>query len=175
MAASCIEYAQRALGVELDYTSDTLPILDHYLQQAARTAGKRPEALSLITQVAAAYFGELLQRRFDCWWKIEGDPTQWVIRFRQVYLELCPHDLVVAALGLPLPEDAPEAGFHIDPDDIEFIGAYLAALPPVTEEDFRLLSTRYDTLETVVDQLKGRAVARNLGEVFFDDPDYDEG
>lgn len=174
LAASCIEYVQRAVGVELDFTSDTLPILDHYLQDAGRSAQKRPETLELVAQTAGAYFGEVLKRRYDCWWNTDGEPSSWVIRFRTVYLEICPHALIVAALGLPVPEDAPQVGFQIDPDDIEFIGAHLAALPPVTEEDFVRLTTRYDVLETVVDQLKARAVARNLGDVQFEDPDYDD-
>ncbi|MCS6900683.1 MAG: hypothetical protein RMJ98_08660 [Myxococcales bacterium] len=175
LAASCVEYVQRSLGVELDYTSDTLPLLDHYLLQAARQAQQRPEALELIAQVAAAYFGETLSRRFDCWWSLpDCSVTTGLLRFRQVYLEISPYALVVAALGLPVPEDTPEVGFHVDPDDIEFLDAHLAALPPVPEEEFLRLSTRYDVLETIAEQLKARAVARNLGEVTFEDPDYEE-
>src|SRR5688572_23563251 len=30
---ACIAYVTRALAVELDYTPDTLPILDHYLRE----------------------------------------------------------------------------------------------------------------------------------------------
>jgi hypothetical protein len=175
LAASCIDYVQRSLGVELDYTSDTLPLLDHYLLQASRDAQQRPEALDLIAQVVAAYFGEVLSRRFDCWWSLpDHSVATGLLRFRQVYLELSPYALVVTALGLPVPEDASEVGFHIDPDDIEFIGAHLAALPPVSEEEFVRLSTRFDVLETIAEQLKARAVARNLGDVIFEDPDYDE-
>lgn len=174
LAASCVDYVKRAMGVELDFTSDTLPLLDHYLQDAGRTAQGHRDALELIAQTAGAYFGGVLQRRFDCWWVKEGEPSSWVLRFREVYLEICPHALIVAALGLPIPQDAPEVGFLIDPDDVEFISAYLAASPPVSEEEFIRMTTRYDVLETVVDQLKARAIARNLGDVLFENPDYEE-
>jgi len=175
LAASCVEYVQRSTGVELDYTSDTLSLLDHYLTRAAADAKQRPQALELIAQVATAYFGEVLCRRFECWWYAEGDNlAPWLLRFGSVYLELSPYALVSAALGLPRPEGDPEAGFTIDPDDIEFIGAHLAALPSVPEDEFVLLSTRFDTLEIIVDQLKARASARNLGDVIFEDPDYED-
>ena len=41
----------------------------------------------------------------------------------------------------------------------------LSDLPPVTEEEFTLPTTRYEVIEIVVDQLKARANARGLGDV----------
>lgn len=174
LAASCVEYVRRVVGVDLDFTSDTLPLLDHYLAQAKASARERPQALELIARVASAYFGEVLRRRFDCWWFQEGDDVAgWVLRFGPVYLEVSPYAMAAEAAGQRLPEGL-DASFSLDPGDIEFIGAHLAALPEVSEEDFVRLSTRYDTLEVVVEQLKARAQARNLGDVFFEDPDYED-
>ena len=173
LAASCVEFVRRAVGVAPDFTAETLPLVDHYLGQAAVESRGRPEASELVARAVGAYFGELLRRDFDCWWYAEGDDlADWRIRFRPVYLELSPYALAAAALGLP---GADEAGFALDPDDIEFIGAHLASLPPLPEDEHRLLSTRHEVLEIVADQLKGRAVARHLGDVAFEDADYDEG
>src|SRR5687767_15165113 len=34
LADACIRYVERAVGVRLDYTLETLPLLDHYLEHA---------------------------------------------------------------------------------------------------------------------------------------------
>lgn len=174
LAGSCVEYVRRALGVTLDTTGDTLSVLDHYLADARRV--DRPEAQEIVARAAAAYFGEVLRRRFDCWWSDQGDDiTTYELRFGPVYLTVQPYALVATALGLGTEEDRELAGIVIDEDEIEIIGAHLAALPPVTEEEFTRLTTRFDVLEIVVDQLKARAVARGHGDVFFEDADYAAG
>ena len=174
LAASCGEFVRRSVGVAPDFSPETLPLVDHYLSQAMVEGKGRPEASELVARAVGAYFGELLRRDFDCWWYTDGDDlADWVIRFRPVYLELSPYALAASALGLPGGDG--EVGFSLDPDDIEYIGAHLANLPPLPEDEHRLLSTRHEVLEIVTDQLKGRAVARHLGDVAFEDADYDEG
>ena len=175
LAQSCVEFVRRAVGVAPDFTPETLPLVDHYLAQAAAEGRERPEALELVARAAGAYFGELLRRDFDCWWFTDDgdDLAAGMIRFRDVYLELSPYALAAAALGLP--EAKAAAGFTIDPDDIEYIGAHLANLPPLPDEEHDLLSTRHEVIEIVTDQLKGRAGLRNLGDVTFEDADYEEG
>lgn len=174
LAAACVDYVQRALGVALDFSPDTLSLLDHYVGQASREVRAKPESLQLVARVVAAYLGEVIRGQFDCWWHEEGDDlADWSIRFRQVYLSLSPFALAMAALGVDLGDGEAEVGFVIDPEDLDDVGAYLASLPPVPEEEFSLPSTRLDTLHIIVDQLKGRAIARNLGDVIFEEPDYE--
>lgn len=171
LAEACVDYVRRALGVTLDYTGDTLSVLDHYLTEARRV--DRPEAQEIVARAAAAYFGEVLRRRFECWWHDGGDDVgSYELRFGPVYLSVQPYALVATALGLGTDEERDLAGIVIDEDEVEIIGAHLAALPPVTEEEFAKLTTRFDVLEIVVDQLKARADARGQGDVFFEDADY---
>lgn len=171
LALACVSYVERSLGVTLDFTSDTLSVLDHYLAEAKRV--DRPEAQEIVARAAAAYFGEVLRRRFECWWFAEGDDiTTYQVRFGPVYLAVQPYALTATALGLGADDDRDLAGLVIDEDEIEVIGAHLAALPEVTEEEFTKMTTRFDVLEIVVDQLKARAHARGHGDVTFEDPDY---
>jgi len=171
LSRACVEYVERALGVTLDATSDTLPVLDHYLIEARRV--DRPEAQELVARAAAAYFGEVLRGRFDCWWACVGDDVAtYELRFGPVYLSVQPYALAATALGLGSDEERELAGLVIDEDELEIIGAHLASLPPVPEDEFARLTTRFDVLEIVVDQLKARAVARNQGDVFCEDADY---
>jgi hypothetical protein len=38
LAESCVRFVHEALGLTLDYTAETLPVLDHYLRERARDA-----------------------------------------------------------------------------------------------------------------------------------------
>ncbi len=105
-ASQAVEYVRRAVGVTLEYNSETLPILDHYLRQVVtaaaskpangtsgngRSAGGRsgdgrsggepevrPLATALIAATAGAYFGEVVRRRLGGSWNLpSADPGSW--------------------------------------------------------------------------------------------------
>ena len=56
-ASQAVEYVRRALKMTLEYDSDTLPVLDHYLRTV--TEGAQAEALELVITTAGCYFGEV--------------------------------------------------------------------------------------------------------------------
>ena len=58
LTAACQRSVQEAVGVPLDGTQDTLPILDHYLSEVPKDS--KPEVLSLIAPMCGAYFGSLM-------------------------------------------------------------------------------------------------------------------
>jgi hypothetical protein len=174
LAAMCRRSVQRAVGVALDLTPETLPLLDHYVKSAAIEGRNRKEALDLVAKTVAAYFGEVVRREYICWWHAPGeDISGWHLRFEDVYLMLSPYALACVSLGLLQPEDVLEASIVIEAEELDDVAAHLALMPPVSEEDFVLPSTRFDVLQIVIDQLKGRAEARNLGDVTFNDADYE--
>jgi hypothetical protein len=95
-ASQAVEYVRRALGVTLEYNSETLPILDHYLRQIVsapaskpasgvsgngRSAGEpagRPPATALVAATSGAYFGEVVRRRLGGSWHLPStDPATW--------------------------------------------------------------------------------------------------
>ncbi len=101
-ASQAVEYVRRALGVTLEYNSETLPVLDHYLRQvvtasasrpangrpgngksgngkpAGSAAGDRPPATALVAATAGAYFGEVVRRRLGGSWHLpSADPGSW--------------------------------------------------------------------------------------------------
>jgi hypothetical protein len=175
LANSCVAYVERALGTRLDFTPETLPLLDHYVKSAAAEARQRPEASGLVARVIGAYLGEVMRRSYECWWHPVGDDVAgWQLRFAPVFLALSPFDMAAAALGIGVQDEALDAGFIIEEDEINDLGEHLARLPPVPEDEFFLPTTRFDVLEILVEQLKGRAVNQGLGEVAFDDDDYND-
>ena len=60
LSQACVRYVHDSLGFALDFTRETLPVLDHYLRQSVR--GARDEAVDLMARVAGAYFGEVVRR-----------------------------------------------------------------------------------------------------------------
>ena len=75
LSENCRQYALSAVGVELDYEVETLPILDEYLRVAAAGLKDRPEAAPVVTGTVAAYFGEVVRRRIDGFWRHLDDPN----------------------------------------------------------------------------------------------------
>jgi len=62
LADSCVRFVQRALRVELEYTPETLPILDHYLREAHGI--EREEVLNLVAPRASDWLQWRISRRF---------------------------------------------------------------------------------------------------------------
>lgn len=174
LAEACVRYVERALGVALDYTPDTLSLLDHYVRAAGPDLSTKPEARQLVASTLGAYFGEVLRRHYDAsWWHAPGaDPAAWQLRFDGVFLALVPFAFASAALDND-DEGGEEGGLLLDDAEREEIAARLAALPPLDPDEYRLLTTRYDVIEIVVDHLRARVEAQNLGDVHLSDEDYD--
>jgi hypothetical protein len=101
LAASCVRYVKAALGFELDFERDTLPVLDGYLDGARAAVRERPETLPLVAAAIGAYLGEVVRRYHQCWWRVDtDDPIGWQLEFRDVYLSFRPIELAYASLSL---------------------------------------------------------------------------
>src|SRR5262245_8078766 len=73
-AEQAVVYVRRALGVALEYDSDTLPLLDHYLRMVPEEQGA---TVQLVIATSGAYFGEVVRRRLGGRWEVVGDETDW--------------------------------------------------------------------------------------------------
>jgi hypothetical protein len=87
-ASQAVEYVRRSVGVTMEYDSETLPLLDHYLRQvmspgaAPRSsnghAAALPVATALVAATAGAYFGEVVRLRLGGSWHVPStDPGTW--------------------------------------------------------------------------------------------------
>src|SRR5262249_23861948 len=86
----CIYYVEKALNVQLDFTQETLPLLDHYV----RTAPDNPsqEVLGLMVPICGAYFGEVVRRQLPGgrWHAPEEDYSNWRVEFDPCFLHFNP-------------------------------------------------------------------------------------
>lgn len=171
-AEACVRFVERALKVRLDYTVETLPLLDHYLATARAEARARPETVPLLVEAAGAYFGEVIRRRHAAHWREEGEPGDYRVELEGVYLSFCPADIMRQALFF---EDNPEAfqALTLLQEDQESLATRLAELPEVTDEELYAPSTCAEVIDIAVDLLEAQRVARGAPRARLGPRDYD--
>lgn len=172
LAESCVRYVDRALGVKLDYTAETLPLLDHYLAEAQKALVAQNEddtkaalaTLPLLVHTSGAYFGEVVRRRYPSWWRLEGgDPMTYRLEFETAYLAFAPMLFMYEALARSLAVHGDQALFdaaqiEMDEDDQKAAVARLAELE-VSDEEYYAPSTRLEAIDVVVDTIRTRRLA----------------
>ncbi|HSN27475.1 MAG TPA: hypothetical protein VLT45_14370, partial [Kofleriaceae bacterium] len=101
-ADQAVEYVRRALGVTMEYDSDTLPVLDHYLRDVPQD---QVAALQLVILTSGAYFGEVVRRRLGGRWETGFESeAQWRVVL-PTGLNFSPLGLVAAAITRSETED----------------------------------------------------------------------
>ncbi len=151
-ADQVVEYVQRSLGVELEYNSETLPVLDHNVRQVP---DDQPGARELVIATAGAYYGEVVRRHIGGSWLVRGEPDGWRLVLPGG-LSFAPAGFVAAAMALADVDDY-DTAFDAPPKMREMFEDALNAMSPVTEEQYYSLCGRFDTIEHVPDVLCARA------------------
>jgi hypothetical protein len=146
LAASCVRFVKRAIGIDLDYTADTLPLLDHYVRELDRDTAK--EVLALVVPAIGAYFGEVVRNALeDGHWKANGDDYDaWELSFERCSMRFNP--MAVAYELVSGGEGDFHAAIEFAPADRTRAAAILEGLGEVREDDYYLFSVR---LEAIVD------------------------
>ena len=171
LALACTRFVATRYGVTLDFTPDTLSLVDQWVRDARKELQERPEVEPLVQTTAGAYLGEVIRRQFGGRWFVEGDEGGWRLYLSTVYCAFNPVGLIREALLLDTAEGW-HAHFELDPGEREGIEARLAALPEVDEDEYYAPTTRYDVVCIVVEALREQMRARGLGDVRFTEEDY---
>ncbi len=174
LAAACVRFTTARYGVMLDFTPETLSVVDQWLRDARREIEERPETVQLVQGAAGAYLGEVVRRAFGARWVVVTgqDHAGWRLCMSTVYCAFNPIGMAREALMLDTAEGW-HAHFELDPGEKDVIEARLAALPEVTDEEYYAPSTRFDVVNIVVDALRERMRASGLGDVRFTPDDYE--
>lgn len=179
LSARCEQHVRDAVGLPLDGTADTLPILDHYVRMSIEASARRPELLPLLARTVGAYFGQVVADHLGgFWWLPSGDVYTWHICLRSVFLAFNPigmaHAALTWSLGPEVSADGPSAELRLEGKHRDAIELRLAALPPLRESDFFTLSTRLEGLEIAAAALGEEMVLAGIGDRVYDDDDYAE-
>ena len=167
-ADQAVEYVRRALGVTMEYDSDTLPVLDHYLRDVPQD---QVAALQLVILTSGAYFGEVVRRRLGGRWETGFESeAQWRVVL-PTGLNFSPLGLVAAAITRSETEDidaAIDAPLRMRP----YLQQALQRMGEVSEDDYYSLCGRLDTIEHLHEVLVAVA-AQMMGDE--DDDDAEAG
>lgn len=171
LAAACVRFVGTRYKVALDFTPDTLPVVDQYVRDALGEVDTRPETLAVVAASVGAYLGEVMRKQFGAFWFADGDHSAWRLYFTHVYLACNPLGMVLEALSPELAEGW-HAHFEVDPGDADVVSARLAAIPDVEAELFAMPTTRMEALTIVHDTLRAHMESQNTGDVRFGPEDY---
>lgn len=174
LADACVRFVERAVGVKLDYEPETLPLLDHYLEQGRLIGVDKPETLLVLAHTTGAYLGEVVRRRHPSWWHITGDdPAAWQIELEQVYLAFSPVQIVLDALLRSGEESGDTERFELQEEDRQAVADRLAELPAVSHDEFYAPSTRLEVIDIAVDVIRARHMSDDEADIVFHPEDYD--
>jgi hypothetical protein len=166
-ADQVVTYVRRALGVTLEYDSDTLPLLDHYLRTVEQVAGAgQPATIQLVIATSGAYFGEVVRRRLGGRWELGGEDIEWRVVL-PTGLNFAPAGFVAAAIAQADLDDL-DSEFDAPPRMRPYVQRALERMGEVTMEDYYSLCGRLDTLEHVHEVLVAVA-AQMMGNVDDDE------
>jgi hypothetical protein len=175
LTASCVRFVQTKLGIALDLTHETLPLLDHYAKEAHKELKQRPEATTLIVEAMGAYFGQVLALEFGGLWKVEGtDPHQWRVCLQSAFLSINPMGVAYDVLYAGQTHGGPSSQLGLAPEDKALVEGRLEALPPVSEDEFFTFSARYDVFHIAYEALRAQMQNDGLDDVWFELGDYED-
>lgn len=165
LAEACVRYVREALQLTLDYSPETLPILDHYLRE--RASGAEEGVIELLAPTAGAYFGEVVRRHVAGarWHCPDDEYPAYRIEFEPFFLAFNP---IGVALEVLYAQDVPGWGAHFQllDDGRARVMAALEQNPEVRPRDYYTLSMRYEVLEQVTALLTGLEAERDERRVF---------
>jgi len=167
-ADQAVAYVQRALGIKLEYDSDTLPVLDHYLRTVP---ADQPAALQLVIATSAAYFGEVIRQRLGGRWELGTKETEWRVVL-PTGIHFSPAGFVASAIARADLDDL-DSEIAAPPRMLPYVQQALARMGEVSADDYFSLCGRLDTLEHVHEVLVAVA-AQMLGTTADDDGDDDD-
>ncbi len=146
-------YVRRALGLELDESSESLAYVDHYVRVTRQQKGGAPleaDVLRLAAAALGAYLGQVLIQSFGGAWIIEAGqdtaPERWRVELDPPTLSMYPVALAACAL---LGEEAPGFDDRITAHfrDAAALQQLLETTVPIDAEFYYSLTGRFEAIE----------------------------
>lgn len=162
LAQACVRFVKDAIGIDLDYTGDTLPVLDHYIR--SRLEVSADEILALLAPTTGAYFGEVVRRGIGgARWHTAGEAyPSYRLEFEPFFLSFNPIGIAVEVITRIDAGDW-NAHFSVLDDARTTVEQALQVNPAVEEDDYYTFSVRYEVLQQVA-ELLGAIESRSRGQ-----------
>ena len=174
LVRACLEYVKRSLGTELDFTPETLPLLDHYLSEVREELEGKPELVELTAHAAGAYFGEVLRRQMRGFWHMPSASLHdFQVCSSVAFVAINPFGVAYDALYGGQEHGGPRSNLRLAAEDHGYIKARLATVPELPEDQYFLLTTRIEAIEITVEALRARLEEQGYGETEYTPEDYE--
>jgi len=151
LALGAFRLVKEKLQIDLDFTAETLPLLDHYLLNLAGEDGRLDEKIvGVVGPCAGAYFGEVARRTLpELQWQLPDDTesyADWRIEGVRAPLSFNPIGVALEAIhGEALAEW--NAHLSLPAAERAAVDQALAQAGGVREDDFFRLAVRHEVLE----------------------------
>jgi hypothetical protein len=173
LTSNAVEYVARAFNVVLDFTPDTLGVLDHYASSVRAELERNAALGALVAPALGAYFGELLRQRFEGFWRIPSvNQHDWSVCSSAVFLAINPIGVAYDAVFGGEGHTGPRSNLRVAPEDREFLDRRLATLPPVPEDEFFSFTTRFEVLEVASESLSAKMEEEGYAGTRYRPEDY---
>ena len=171
---ACIAFVRQAVGIELDFSPETLPVLDHYASNVRAEIENRPELLPLTANAIGAYFGEVVRGRIPGFWRLpSANVHDWSVCSKVAFLSFNPIGVAYDALFRSNEHEGPRSMLRVAAEDREYLTRRLETLPPVPEDEYFLFSTRFEVIEVAAEALRARLEESGYSETEYSEDDYD--
>ncbi len=174
LCAACVAYVLATVGVAPDFTVDTLPLVDFYIAHAREGLNARPEASELLARSLGAYFGEVVRRRFDGYWRLPtSDAFTWRVCIRPAFFAFNPVGVSSEILAESSEHPGPSAELRVAREDRELIRQRLEIIPELPENEYFTLSARLEAIEVIIETLRATMEASGQSDLEFSLEDYE--
>ncbi len=155
LAKGCRRFVRESIGVDLDGTQDTLPLLDHYLRQGGQDMPE--EVQRLLAASAGAYFGEVVRHHLPGarWRLFRDEHARWRVEFSTCFLAF--HPVAMAREAIVGTEVEGYFGsLHVRPQDRDALQEAFERLGGVREGDYYRLAVRFEAIQLAYEVLGAR-------------------
>lgn len=173
LALGAFRLVKERISFEIDFTPDTLPVVDQYLiDLRAEDDGKPSEKVTaLVVPCIGAYFGEVVRRSLPGgfrWHLPQDDYPGWRLEATNVFLGFNPIGVALEAL-LGTTAAGWNAHLALLDEQRRPVTRSLEATGAVREDDFHRLAVRHEVLEQTVLLLSALEREEPGGRVFGHD------
>ncbi|MBN2801507.1 MAG: hypothetical protein JXR91_00280 [Deltaproteobacteria bacterium] len=164
LAERCIVHVQKRFNLTLDYTAETLSLLDYYVKELVTEENRgtvpipgdivRLNLLPLFAPTLGAYFGETLKRIFGGRWRYTNrEPQYWRFEFDTFFVRLNPAGIAANAIAeAPFEEWAGQ--IMSAPILMPKLEERLNHAPQVAEDELFSFSTAFELIQITGEYLK---------------------
>ncbi len=168
-----LDYVHRALAFNLDFSPETLSVLDHYAASVRGDLARNPALAAVLAPALGAYFGEVVRAHLHGFWRIpSANHTDWALCSSVAFLAMNPVAVAYDAIHGSTEHGGPRSILHVSLEDRTYVDQRLSTLPPVPEDEFFSFSTRYEVFEVVTEALTAKMQEEGYGGTEYSAEDY---